>query len=140
MGNSKSPEVALRGALTDKETIAKTANVVDQKGGAFGKPNQPASRTVVTAVDGRIVPLKKSSASGSPTSRSVPALKARSRELLTRSVNDYELVFTGTGVGSSARDAAVAGTAYLSFALFSSSTYNVDECLKFCDSIKGCGM
>ena len=137
MGHSKSPEVALKGTLTDKETIAKTANVVDQKGGAFGKPNHPVLRTVVTAVDGRIVPLKKSSTSGSTTSRS---LGARSRESLTRSVNDYELVFTGTGDSFSARDAAVEGTAYLTFALVPSSTYNVDECLKFCDNTKGCGM
>jgi len=140
MGHSKIHKVALKGALTDKETIAKTANVVDQKGGAFGKPNQPVSRAVVTAVDGRILPFKKSSAYGSSTSPSAPALRARFHESLIRSVNDYELVFPGTGVGSKARDAAVEGTAYLTFELVSNSTYNVYDCLKFCDSVKGCGM
>jgi len=120
--------VASHDALTDAATIANTIVLINQKTGATGIPNHPVSQTAVTAIDGRV--LAKSAS---------PSALTRSPDVLTRSVGEYELVFSGTGVGPEARDAAIEGTAYLTFTLIPNSTYNVAACLNFCSSIKGCG-
>jgi len=111
--------------LTDSFTIAKTVSLIDQKSGAVGFPNQPVPNTFVTAIDGKII-------LPSPTNQKSPV------PLLTRSALDYDLVFNGTGLSPNARDAAIQGTAYLTFSLIPNSTYNVDPCLRFCDSVPGC--
>lgn len=117
--------------LTDAETISNTIVLINQKTGATGTPNHPVSKTSITAIDGRV--LTK------PISLSPSAISKRSHYDFTRSVGDYELVFGGTGLGSDARDAAIEGTAYLTFTLVPNSTYNVAACLEFCSTIKGCG-
>lgn len=116
--NSAPPTADL--PLTDSLTIAKTVSIIDQKSGAVGNPNQPVPKTFVTAIDGKLV----------------PNLITRSASLLT----DYELVFNGSGLSPYARDAAIQGTAYLTFSLLPNSTYNIDGCLRFCDSVPGCSM
>jgi hypothetical protein len=120
--------VVFHDALTDAETIVNTVVLINQKTGATGTPNHPVSQTAVTAIDGQV--LAKSSS---------PSVLTHSPDVLTRSIGEYELVFRGTGVGPEARDAAIEGTAYLTFTLIPNSTYNVAACLNFCSSIKGCG-
>jgi len=58
--------------------------------------------------------------------------------LFSRDPSDYEEVFTGSGTGPNDRDASIEGTAYLTFGLVDNSTYNVDACLAFCDSVDQC--
>jgi hypothetical protein len=118
--------------VTDTESIVSTVYNVDQKSGADANtlPNQPVTKTTLTAVDGSITTA--GSGSDSPSRRSFS-------ERLTRRSSSYELVFSGTGTGPNDRDAAIEGTAYLTYILVSNSTYNVNDCLKKCDQVGGCG-
>ena len=120
----------LSGTNTDTNTIVSTAKIVDQKGGATGDPDQPVPSTAVTAVDGQLTP---DGTSGGTTSR------RRSTGISRRAPSDYELVFPGTGTGPNDRDGSIQGTAYLTFTVVNNSTYNVDACLAFCDSVQSCG-
>lgn len=106
--------------LTDSSTISKTALIIDQKSGAAGSPNHPVQNPSVTAVDGKLVSNPKST---------------RDLSLPPRSLSTYQLVFNGS---ANPRDAAIQGTAYLTFAYVSNATYNVDDCLRFCDSVPAC--
>jgi hypothetical protein len=121
----------LSGTTTDTDTIVSTAKIVDQKGGATGDPDQPIPSTAVTAVDGQLTP--------DGTSGSTSTSRRRSTGISRRAPSDYELVFSGTGTGPNDRDASIEGTAYLTFTLVDNSTYNVDACLAFCDSVQYCG-
>ena len=56
-----------------------------------------------------------------------------------RDDSSYEQVFAGTGTNLTARDGAIEGTAYLTYTLVSNATYDVDDCLAFCDRVQGCG-
>lgn len=120
-------------ATTDAESIFSTASIVDQKSGAAGDtdPNQPVPPVTVTAVDGDLT---------NTTIANVTSTRRRStRSLSRRDSSDYELVFSGSGTGPTDRDASIEGTAYLTFTLVPNSTYNVDACLDFCDSVTDCG-
>lgn len=120
-------------SVTDSDTIANTAAIVDQKATADGTPDQPIQPTVVTAVDGQLTSdgqLGSDSGSGS----SDPSTRRR------RDINDYQQVFAGTGTGPNDRDGSIQGTAYLTFTLVNNATYNVADCLAFCDGITQCGM
>jgi len=55
-----------------------------------------------------------------------------------RAPSDYRLIFNGTGTGIRDRDASIEGTAFLTYAVVPNSTYNVDACLQFCDSLQSC--
>jgi len=125
--------LSLNGTETDTTSIIDTANAVQQKGGATGEPDQPVPATAVTAVDGQLTTAGSGSDSGSSnvTSRSTVS---------RRDASDYELVFGGTGISATSRDASIEGTAYLTYTLVPNSTYNVDACLSFCDSVELCGM
>lgn len=113
---------------TDVDSIISTARIVDQKAGATGDapPGQAPPPTTVTAVDGKLmqdfVPL-------SPTRRS----------LFPRLLDGYDVVFQGTGMGPTDRDASIEGTAYLTYTVVPNNTYSVDDCLRFCDRVTGCG-
>ncbi|PPR02255.1 hypothetical protein CVT26_011723 [Gymnopilus dilepis] len=125
--------VDLNSTVTDSDTIANTALVVNQTASAAGAtdPNQPIPQTQVTAVDGTLTAAGSGDDSSSSTS-------SRRSLLFSRSPSDYEEVFTGSGTGPSDRDASIQGTAYLTFGLVDNSTYNVDACLSFCDSVEQC--
>ena len=118
--------------MTDTEIIVATAKNVDQKSGAAvdTPPNQPVANTTLTAVDGSLTTA--GSDGDSPSRRSFS-------ERLTRRSSDYELVFSGTGTGPNDRDAAIEGTAYLTYSLVSNATYDVEACLSKCDQIETCG-
>ena len=118
--------------MTDTESIVATAKNVDQKSGAAvdTPPNQPVADTTVTAVDGS---LTTAGSSGDSSSR-----RSFSKRSTRRSPN-YELVFSGTGTDPDDRDAAIEGTAYLTYSLVSNATYDVEDCLAKCDEVETCG-
>jgi len=128
--NDPANALDLTGTDTDTDIIVSTANIVDQKAGATGDPNQPIPETVITAVDGQLTAAGTSNDTSS---------RRRSTGYSRRSASDYELVFSGTGTGPNDRDGSIQGTAYLTFTLVPNSTYNVDACLAFCDSVELCG-
>lgn len=131
----------LSGTETDATSIAQTVSNVDQKTGIpdNAPPNLPPADTAVTAVDGDIAndPQPVNSTRRS-IERRIPGRFARHIPA-KRSASDYEQVFAGTGVALSDRDGSIEGTAYLTYTLVSNSTYNVADCLSFCDSVDGCG-
>lgn len=86
--------------------------------------------TAVTAVDGELLPPVSST-----TSRRAFVPGALDR----RSPDKYTLVFNGTGTDPDDRDASIRGTGYLTFTTVDNSTYNIDACLSFCNSISTCG-
>jgi hypothetical protein len=110
----------------------KTANIVDQKAGAptdGTPPGLPQAATMLTALDGKLMVGKIS-----PSNSSSEA----SGGLARRTLSDYELIFNGTWKN----DAAIEGTAYLTYTVVSNASYSQgrDECLQFCDRTTGCGM
>ena len=131
-GQWDAPSPNLNGTVTDNKSIVATASDVDQKSGAAvdTPPNQPVANTTLTAVDGSLTTA--GSGGDSPSRRS---FSKRS----TRRSSDYELVFSGTGTGPHDRDAAIEGTAYLTYSLVSNATYDVDDCLSKCDQVDTCG-
>ncbi|KAF8154947.1 hypothetical protein B0H34DRAFT_676632 [Crassisporium funariophilum] len=134
-GQWNAPPLALTldGTGTDASTIVSTIGIVEQKSGppVDAAPNQPIADTVVTAVDGQLT----AAGSNSTTTRRALTRKAGSSR---RSSDDYELVFSGTGTGPKDRDASIQGTAYLTYSLVSNATYDVDDCLAFCDRVETC--
>lgn len=124
---------------TDTDTIVTTAQAVDQKTGATGEPDQPVAVTVVTAVDGTITDAGSVNSTASATRRWASP-ESYSPTVYKRSSTNYEQVFAGTGTGPNDRDGSIQGTAYLTYTLVDNSTYNVDACLAFCDSVTTCGM
>ena len=121
--------------MTDTETIITTANNVDQKSGAAADtlPNQPVTNTTLTAIDGSLTPA--GSGGDSSSRRSYYSKRSPTR----RSSSNYDLVFSGTGTSPQDRDAAIEGTAYLTYSLVSNATYDVDDCLSKCDEVETCG-
>ncbi|THV08014.1 hypothetical protein K435DRAFT_709277 [Dendrothele bispora CBS 962.96] len=117
------------GTHTDADTIVSTVSEVNQKSGATGDapPNLPPAPVSVTAVDGTL------------TNQTVDAVTGNTRrDLIQRSASDYEQLFDGTGTGPYDRDASIEGTAYLTYTVVDNSTYNIGQCLDFCDRVQGC--
>ena len=131
-GQWDAPSSNTNGTVTDTENIVSTVYNVDQKSGAdaYTPPNQPVASTALTAVDGSLTTA--GSDGDSPSRRSF-------FERSTRRSPNYELVFSGTGTGPNDRDAAIEGTAYLTYSLVSNATYNVNDCLDKCDEVESCG-
>ena len=110
-----------------------TAQVVDQKAGAVGAPNQPVPETTITAVDGQLTAAGSGNSTTGDDStvstrrRSVGFAHAHGQHLSQRALTDYEEVFSGIGGPNdkAARDASIQGTAYLTFTLVNNATYNV---------------
>ncbi|KIK63221.1 hypothetical protein GYMLUDRAFT_486395 [Collybiopsis luxurians FD-317 M1] len=121
------------GTSTNSDSITSTALQVDQKSGVTTEllPNLPPANTTVTAVDGSLLNATI------PASRRTVALPLK-RKVSRRSSSEYELVFWGTGTDSDDRDASIVGTAYLTYTLVNNSTYNIQDCLEFCDNTPGC--
>ena len=114
--------------MTDFATIFDAVYNVNQKSGPLvdAPPNQPVPATSVTVVNDL---------------RTNTTLSKRGESALynERDIYDYIMVFTGSGTGPNDRDAAIDGIAYLTYTLVSNDTYNVKDCLQFCDSVQGCG-
>ncbi|KAE9403666.1 hypothetical protein BT96DRAFT_964469 [Gymnopus androsaceus JB14] len=124
------------GTTTDSASITDTANQVaninETYTGATANtpPNAPAANTTITAVDGNLV---NGTVPTSTTRRSLAQT-----QLSRRNDSNYELAFWGTGTDPEDRDASIMGTAYLTYTVVDNSTYNIDDCLAFCDSVPGC--
>ncbi|EAU87109.1 hypothetical protein CC1G_05798 [Coprinopsis cinerea okayama7 len=133
--NSFENTLVVAGTETDIETIVSTAEIVDQKSGPAvdEEPNHPIAETVITAVDGELTEAGISGSSSSSSSRrSLTSVHKK------RGIEDYEMVFDGTGTSAEARDASIQGTAYLTFTLVNNATYNIEACLDFCSSVPQC--
>ena len=123
-------------SVTDAWSIMSTAAMVEQKGGADDSaiPNKPVSDTVVTAIDGRLVPTGDQNQT---LARRGARMRAKGK-YVARDL-DYTQIFAGMGTAPSDRDAAVEGTAYLTYTLVPNATYNVGACLDYCDLTEYCG-
>lgn len=133
LGPSVNNTLTLEGTQTDTDKIASTVQIVNQKAGAplDAPPDQPPPPTSITAIDGELTNATISNNTSSTISR---------RSFLpTRSVDDYEIMFQGTGTGPNDRDGSIEGTAYLTFTVLPNATYDVPGCLSFCDHVDGCG-
>ncbi|KAJ3985589.1 hypothetical protein F5890DRAFT_1119932 [Lentinula detonsa] len=122
------------GTTTDLESIAHA--VFQRTRRKFGvtaecPPNLPPASTIATTLDDEVV----NSAVLVPRN---PSIRTVVHQMLRRPTSDYVRIFGGTGIGPEDRDASVVGVSYLTYTLVNSSTYNIDECLEFCDSIRGC--
>ncbi|KAF8988346.1 hypothetical protein BDQ17DRAFT_1288875 [Cyathus striatus] len=115
-------------SITDITRIFSVAAVVDQKSGskATDPPGLPAPNPFLTALDGHLL------SQGSPESHIPSVVLSSTRQAARRA---YTQMFDGNGTGI---DAAVIGTAYLTYTVVPNSTYNVEACLDFCDSVPGC--
>ncbi|KIL57885.1 hypothetical protein M378DRAFT_357033 [Amanita muscaria Koide BX008] len=114
--------------MTDSSKIVSTVSTVQQKGGASDStpPNNPVPNTSVTVIDGSIT--KK-------TVQNLVHSTAWSNGKRSTGVrSSYTQVFSGTAN----KDAAVEGTAYLTYTLVPNNTYNTDACLDYCDRTVGC--
>ncbi|KAF7309852.1 hypothetical protein MIND_00357300 [Mycena indigotica] len=114
---------------TNVSSIANMVSIVDQKGGAPSdstRPGLPQQATKLTALDGKLVDA------------TVPTINLELGGAQRREAVDYEQVFSGSKSGEP--DAAIEGTAYLTYFLVSNSTYQLglDECLAHCDETLGC--
>ncbi|KAJ7578266.1 hypothetical protein C8J56DRAFT_1170591 [Mycena floridula] len=119
----------LNGTVTDTTTIDNTVAIVNQKSGPSGAPNQPVPPVFVTALDGKLTHQ-------AVTRRDV--LERTSGPSDKRSIANYTLIFSGTGVSPNDRDGSIEGTAFLTFTTVNNSTYNIEACLDFCDGIEQC--
>ncbi|TFK66960.1 hypothetical protein BDN72DRAFT_771355, partial [Pluteus cervinus] len=139
---------------TDFPTIFATIHQVKQKTGAedSAPPSSIVPDTIITAIDGT---LTSAGTSGSALLAALhsgfdPKIDTGSSLTLKKTKNNksdkrrdidgfsYEEVFSGSGVARSDRDGSIQGTAYLTYTVVPNSTYNVDACLNFCDSVNGC--
>ncbi|KAF9067195.1 hypothetical protein BDP27DRAFT_1423075 [Rhodocollybia butyracea] len=121
------------GTTTNSNVIVSTAKQVNQKSGATtdAAPDLPVLNTTITAIDGEVVNATV------PLSRRSLSADAKSK-LSRRNNSNYEMVFWGTGTESEDRDASIEGTFYLTYSLVDNSTYSIDQCLDYCDSIPEC--
>lgn len=133
LGPSVNNTLTLEGTQTDTDKIASTVQIVNQKAGAplDAPPDQPPPPTSITAIDGELT--------NATISNNTSSTISRRSFLSTRSVDDYEIMFQGTGTGPNDRDGSIEGTAYLTFTVLPNATYDVPGCLSFCDHVDGCG-
>ncbi|KAF8654312.1 hypothetical protein AX16_003539 [Volvariella volvacea WC 439] len=139
--------------MTDLDTIFATIRQVNQRTGAqdSAPPSAAAPPTIITAMDGDITVAGQSGDSllevlHNPTAEEAELVASDSpnagvqerRREEKRYIPDFYRVFDGTGTGENDRDAAVQGTAYLTYVVVSNSTYNVDACLLQCNTVPGC--
>ncbi|KAF7290332.1 hypothetical protein HMN09_01291200 [Mycena chlorophos] len=132
---------------TDNESIVNTIGQVNQKSGAATHstpPSAPVPPTTVTALDSSLTNTtltdvaSNSTAPSSRRRRSRPAKRFADDDLLPakRQQSSYTQVFSGLAPG--VHDASIEGTAYLTYTVVPNSTYNVDACLDWCDTVEDC--
>ncbi|KAJ7509561.1 hypothetical protein B0H11DRAFT_2184145 [Mycena galericulata] len=119
---------------TDVDLIAQTAGEVDQKtsGPIDAPPNAAVPPTTVTALDGTIVNTTIAGASTSTTRRREIDIGRFGK----RQAGQYVELFAPLAAG--VHDASIEGTAYLTYTVVNNATYNIDDCLAFCDTVDGC--
>ncbi|KAJ7224730.1 hypothetical protein B0H12DRAFT_1149927 [Mycena haematopus] len=107
--------------------ILQTANQVDQKSGApvDAPPNLAVPPTMVTAMDGNIVNATIPTASSSKRRRDIEQRQS-----------GFQNLFQGLPAGQ--HDAAIEGTAYLTYTVVNNATYNVEACTDWCNTVQGC--
>ncbi|KAF7334724.1 hypothetical protein MVEN_02303100 [Mycena venus] len=125
------------GPMTDASLIAQTVGEVNQKSGAPDDeaPDADIPPTGVTAIDGVLT-----SASVADVAGSTKAHRRRPRHYFgrfDRRQSGFEEIFPG--LPADQHDAAIEGTAYLTYTLVPNSTYNIDACLAWAATIDGCG-
>ncbi|KAJ7364657.1 hypothetical protein DFH08DRAFT_950223 [Mycena albidolilacea] len=127
----------------DNAVIVDTANQVDQKTAppVDTPPNAAVAPTLVTAVDGTITNTTVADvASTSRRRRHHQIARKFGRDpgdgLAKRQAGKFEKVFDGLAAGQ--HDASIQGTAYLTYTVVNNATYNVQGCLDWCSTIKGC--
>ncbi|KAJ7617876.1 hypothetical protein FB45DRAFT_1034111 [Roridomyces roridus] len=113
----------------DNDAIADTAGQVNQKSSvpvtAVPSDNVPA--TTVTALDGDLV---------NATVASVVDSSSRRRKRQSSQPGEYVEIFYPLAPG--VHDASIEGTAYLTYTVVNNATYNIKDCLAFCDKVDGC--
>ncbi|KAJ7710549.1 hypothetical protein B0H17DRAFT_915040, partial [Mycena rosella] len=124
------------GSTTDANLIAQTAGQVNQKSGAPDDeaPDANIPLTSVTAIDGVLMSATVADVTGSTSSH-----RRRPRHYFgrfDRRQSGFEEIFAG--LPADQHDAAIEGTAYLTYTLVPNSTYNVDACLAWAATIDGC--
>ncbi|KAK7039886.1 hypothetical protein R3P38DRAFT_2770017 [Favolaschia claudopus] len=124
------------GPSTDSSLIAATVGQVNQKSGApFDEaPDADIPPTGVTAVDGVLTSESVSELTGK---RSLHRRRPHHNfGRFHRRQSGFEEIFAG--LAADQHDAAVEGTAYLTYTLVPNSTYNVDACLAWAATVDGC--
>jgi hypothetical protein len=144
----------------DNAAIVETAlGQVDQKIAppVDAPPNAAVAPTLVTAVDGTVTNSTiaetvtnstGADASSASTRRRRHHQKARAfgsharnRAIVgvaKREAGKFEKVFDG--LPADQHDASIQGTAYLTYTVVNNATYNVQGCLDWCSTVKGCGV
>ncbi|KAJ7509562.1 hypothetical protein B0H11DRAFT_1252306 [Mycena galericulata] len=119
---------------TDSNLIAQTAGEVSQKssGPVDAPPNAAVPPTAVTALDGAIVNTTIAGASTSTTRRREIGIGRFGR----RQTGEYVEIFAPLPAG--VHDASIEGIAYLTYTIVNNATYNIGDCLAFCDTVDGC--
>ncbi|KAJ7648015.1 hypothetical protein FB45DRAFT_782995 [Roridomyces roridus] len=127
---------------TDNTAILQTIGQVNQKTSApiDAPPSSSVPPVIVTAVDGSLVNSTVSDVTSASSSRrrrsrrsSLPQVTPLQRK---RSSSDYVQVFAPEAAG--VHDGSIEGSAYLTYTVVNNATYNIDDCLAFCDRVEGC--
>ncbi|KAJ7722206.1 hypothetical protein B0H16DRAFT_359402 [Mycena metata] len=124
------------GPTTDADLIAQTVKQVNQKSGAPDDeaPDADIPPTGVTAIDGVLTSASVADVTGLNS-----AHRRRPRHYFgrfDRRQSGFEEIFAG--LPADQHDAAIEGTAFLTYTLVPNSTYNVDACLTWAATIDGC--
>ncbi|KAJ7648014.1 hypothetical protein FB45DRAFT_895035 [Roridomyces roridus] len=139
-GTPWSPTAEVTHLMTDMDSVVSTISSVNQKTGASAEaaPSDDVPPVAVTALDGTALNATVADVTSSTSTRrrSSPLLAREPAEPFVKRTRSYTQVFSGQAPG--VEDAYVDGTAYLTYKLVNNGTYNVQECLDFCDSVDGC--
>ncbi|KAJ7120200.1 hypothetical protein C8R44DRAFT_173581 [Mycena epipterygia] len=117
--------------MPDHAAIVAAVTQVDQKAGVTSDaaPNADVPPTIVTAVDGT---LTNTTVADVPTG----GTRRRNAGRFGKRDDGFKEIFAPQD--ATQHDAAIEGTAYLTYTLVPNSTYNVDACLDWCAGINGC--
>ncbi|KAJ7792031.1 hypothetical protein B0H14DRAFT_3890257 [Mycena olivaceomarginata] len=126
----------------DNAAIVETAlGQVDQKIAppVDAPPNAAVAPTLVTAVDGTVTNSTIAETVTNSTGADASSASRRRRlgdGVAKRETGKFEKVFDG--LPADQHDASIQGTAYLTYTVVNNATYNVQGCLDWCSTVKGC--